>query len=336
MFIGYPQQHRGYRFLDLKTNKIIISRYLVFDESIFPAAHKFSHSPLSYEFLKHDDDPSPIFQEILQTPSQRESPHSGPPNNTTVVTQNNSSPAPNPLPVPAPSKHSMKTRSQTGVRKTKQPVSLLTSSVSPIPTTHQKALSEPNWNPAMTDEYDAQINNKTWSLVPRPKDANIVNSIWLFKHKHDADGNLTRYKARLVANGKTQEEGIDYIETFAPVVKPATIRTVLHVAVAQGWNTKQLDVKNVFLHGNLEETIFMHQPPDFVSKEHHHHVCVLHKAIYGLKKAPRAWNARFTQFAKQLGFLSSKSDNSLFVYKKGNDLAYLLLYVDDIILTGSS
>lgn len=114
-----------------------------------------------------------------------------------------------PTPVPPPTRHSMTTKSQTSTRKSKQPLSFLTSSVSPIPTTHQKTLSDPNWNPAMTDEYDAQINNKTCSLVPRPVDANIVNSMWLFKNKHDADGTLTRYKARLVANGKTQEEGKD-------------------------------------------------------------------------------------------------------------------------------
>lgn len=188
----------------------------------------------------------------------------------------------------------------------------------------------------MTEEYDAQIINKTWKLVPRPFGANVINSLWLYKLKHDADGNPTRHKSRLVANGKRQEEGIDFDETFSPVVKPATIRMVLNLALNRGWEMKQLDVKNAFLHGSITEDIYMHQPPGFVDKKHPHHVCKLEKALYGLKQAPRAWNARFSSFMTKLGFVTTKSDASLFVYKHKGDLAYLLLYVDDIILTGSS
>lgn len=123
---------------------------------------------------------------------------------------------------------------------------------------------------------------------------------------------------------------------FSPVLMPATIRTVLHVAVSSNWGTKQLDVKNVFLHGNLKETIYMHQLPGFVDNMYPHHVCKLNKAIYGLKQALRAWNACFTTFLTSQGFVTSKCDPSLFVYKKGTSIAYLLLYVDDIMLTGSS
>lgn len=188
----------------------------------------------------------------------------------------------------------------------------------------------------MVEEYDAQIKNKTWGLVPRPYGANIINSMWLYKHKFDADGVLKRHKSRLVANGKTQEEGIDFDETFSPVVKPATIRLVLNIALSRGWDLRQLDVKNAFLHGTISETIYMHQPPGFVDKTKPRHVCKLNKPLYSIKQAPRAWNARFSQYVKQLGFVTSKSDASLFVFKQNNDIAYLLLYVDDIILTGSS
>lgn len=188
----------------------------------------------------------------------------------------------------------------------------------------------------MVEEYDAQIKNKTWGLVPRPYGANVINSMWLYKHKCDADGTIRRHKSRLVANGKTQEEGVDFDETFSPVVKPATIRMVLNIALSRGWNLQQLDVKNAFLHGTISETIYMHQPPGFVDKTKPHHVCKLNKALYGLKQAPRAWNARFSQYITRLGFVASKTDASLFVYKHKNDIAYLLLYVDDIILTGSS
>lgn len=107
----------------------------------------------------------------------------------------------------------MTTRGQLGIVKPRKIFTLLTPSVSRIPTTHQKALLDPYWNPAMNEEYDAQIKNRTWRLVPRPYGANVINSMWLYKYKHDAEGVITRPKARLVANGKTHEEGIDFDET---------------------------------------------------------------------------------------------------------------------------
>ncbi|XP_013624355.1 PREDICTED: uncharacterized mitochondrial protein AtMg00820-like [Brassica oleracea var. oleracea] len=113
----------------------------------------------------------------------------------------------------------MTTRSRDGTRKQKQVLSLLSSSISPIPTSHLKALSDPNWKPSMTSEYDAIIKNETFRLVPRPPDTNIIRLMWLYKHKVDAEGNPTRHKSRLVANGKSQEAGLDYGETFSTVVK---------------------------------------------------------------------------------------------------------------------
>ncbi|GKE17616.1 ribonuclease H-like domain-containing protein [Tanacetum coccineum] len=166
----------------------------------------------------------------------------------------------------------------------------------------------------MCDEYKALIDNNTWVLVPRPPNVNIVRSMWLYKHKYNADGSLNRYKARLVANGRSQQQGIDCDETFSPVVKPATIRTVLSLAVSRQWPIHQLDVKNAFLYDHLTETVYMHQPPGFTDSTHFDYVCLLQKSLYGL----------------------NKTDSSLFIFHKGPDTAYLLLYVDDIILTASS
>lgn len=172
--------------------------------------------------------------------------------------------------------------------------------------------------------------------MPKPAGTNIVNVIWLYKHKYNADGSLSRHKSRLVANGKSQEQGIDFDETFSPVVKPTTIRAVLNFAVEKDWPIHQLDVQNAFLHVTLTETVYMHQPHGYVNKEHPDYVCRLNKALYGLKQATRAWNARFTAYVTTMGFIQSKSDNSLFVYKRGKEMAYLLLYVDDIMLKASS
>ncbi|KAG7542778.1 GAG-pre-integrase domain [Arabidopsis thaliana x Arabidopsis arenosa] len=323
LFLGYPSQHRGYRCMDLKSKKIIISRHVIFDENKFPAAEPIS-PPETYSFLEESDDTSPLFRSILQAPLI-----TTPPQIVTALPPATSRPVP-------PPRHTMTTRSKAGITKPKQILSLLTRTKSPLPKSHLQALSDPNWNPAMTDEYGAMLKTKTWDLVPRPPNVNIVRSMWLFKHKYDADGVLNRHKARLVANGKSQEEGIDYTETFSPVVKPATIRTVLNVGVALEWPIHQLDVKNAFLQGDLQETVYMHQPPGFVDKSKSSYVCKLNKAIYGLKQAPRAWNAKFSNYLKLMGFVQSRADSSLFIFKRGRDCAYLLLYVDDILLTASS
>ncbi|GJS73534.1 ribonuclease H-like domain-containing protein [Tanacetum coccineum] len=230
----------------------------------------------------------------------------------------------------------MVTRAKAGISKPLARMNCHATTTSPIPRSHLHALRDPNWHKAMVDEYNALISNGTWALVPRPANVNIVRSMWLFKHKFNADGSLSRYKARLVANGRSQQQGIDFDETFSPVVKPATIRTVLSLAVTRDWPIHQLDVKNAFLHGQLSETVYMHQPPGFVDSAHPDYVCHLQRSLYGLKQAPRAWFQRFASFITRVGFQHSKTDTSLFVYHMGSDVAYLLLYVDDIILTASS
>ncbi|GJS79607.1 ribonuclease H-like domain-containing protein [Tanacetum coccineum] len=188
----------------------------------------------------------------------------------------------------------------------------------------------------MRDEYNALIKNSTWTLVPRPPDVNVVRCMWLFRHKYLAVGTLSRYKARLVANGSTQLEGIDVDETFSPVFKPGTIHTVLSLATSRHWPVHQPDVKNGFLHGDLSETVYMHQPPGFWDFTHPDYVCLLQRSLYGLKQAPRAWFQRFASYITRVGFHQSRCDNSLFIFHQGKDTAYLLLYVDDIVLTASS
>ncbi|GJU65219.1 ribonuclease H-like domain-containing protein [Tanacetum coccineum] len=234
------------------------------------------------------------------------------------------------------STHPMVTRAKAGIFKPLERMNCHVTTTSPLPRSHVHALRDPNWKEAMLDEYNALITNGTWVLVPRPANVNVVRSMWLFKHKFNADGSLSRYKARLVANGRSQQQGIDCDETFSPVVKPATIRTVLSLAVSREWPIHQLDVKNAFLHGHLTETVYMHQPPGFVDSVHPDYVCHLQRSLYGLKQAPRAWFQRFASFVTRIGFQHSKTDTSLFVFHRGPDVAYLLLYVDDIILTASS
>jgi hypothetical protein len=141
----------------------------------------------------------------------------------------------------------------------------------------------------MEAEFQVLIKNKTWHLVPCPRHKNVIGAKWVFKIKRKVDGTIDRYKARLVAKGYRQQYGIDYEDTFSPVVKAATIRLILSLAVSQGWHLRQLDVQNAFLHGILEEEVYMEQPLGFEDKSKPRYMCKLDKALYRLKQAPRAW-----------------------------------------------
>jgi len=204
------------------------------------------------------------------------------------------------------------------------------------PTCYSQASRHPEWKQAMLDEYHALLQQGTWSLVSSSPSLNTVGCKWVFRIKRRSDGTIERYKARLVAKGFHQQSGVDYFDTFSPVVKPTTIRTVLCLAISFGWPLRQLDVKNAFLHGSLSEDVYMRQPPGFADPHRPNHVCKLHKAIYGLKQAPRAWFQRFSSFLLRVGFTQSKADNSMFIYHDHLSVMILLLYVDDIILTGSN
>jgi hypothetical protein len=207
---------------------------------------------------------------------------------------------------------------------------------SPIPSSVRAALTDSNWRAAMEDEHGALMSNGTWDLVPRPQGSNVVTGKWVFMHKFRADGTFDRYKARWFRRGFTQRPGVDYDETFSPVVKPATMRTVLATAVNHNWPIQQLDVKNAFLHHTLTETVYCCQPIGFTDPAHLDLVCHLCKSLYGLKQAPRAWYSRFASYLTTRGFIEAKSDTSLFIFRHDSDTVYHLLYVDDIIFTVSS
>jgi len=242
--------------------------------------------------------------------------------------------------------HHMITRTQTGKLKPK----VFISTRHPIPacfvadlvaqpqepSSVQQALQHPHWLQAMQAEMNALHSNKTWTLVPRQANMNIISSKWVFKIKTRSDGSLERYKARLVARGFSQQPGLDYDETSSPVIKPSTIRLILTIGLSQGWSVKQLDVSNAFLHGDLQEQVYLAQPPGFEDSSHPDYVCHLHKALYGLKQTPCAWYLKFSNYIQQMGFTRCPYDQSLFYRTQGSDILLLLIYVDDILLTGSS
>ena len=167
------------------------------------------------------------------------------------------------------------------------------------PQTYQQAVSSPErekWLEAINAEYESLNDNGTWELVERPKGRKLVSCKWVFKVKHNADGTVDRYKARLVARGFTQTEGVDYHETYAPVVKMTSIRVLLSIVAIHDLELHQMDVKTAFLNGHLEEEIYMQQPEGFIARGNEHLVCKLKRTLYGLKQSPRVWYQTIDKF----------------------------------------
>jgi Reverse transcriptase (RNA-dependent DNA polymerase)/GAG-pre-integrase domain len=347
VFLGYSQHHKGYRCLHLPTNKIYISRHVQFNELHFPFSTLQPTTTISPDSdLPHTSSPALTTTiTILPSSSSSTSPtlslSPSLPSDTHTTSQSRSTNATAPV---SSSSHPMVTRTKTSRLKPKQfphhhlyqAIQSAFNSDNSDPTCFSQAVKIKIWRQAMAQELDALAHNGTWSLVPAPSNTNIVGCKWIFKTKRNSDGTISRHKARLVAKGYTQEEGLDYFETFSPVVKPTTIRVILTLALSNQWPLHQLDVNNAFLHGDLRETIYMQQPPGFIDSQNPDFVCLLHKSLYGLKQAPRAWFHKLKTFLQLEGFQCSQADPSLFIFKTSEHILYLLVYVDDIVLTGSS
>ncbi|WJZ93217.1 hypothetical protein VitviT2T_012173 [Vitis vinifera] len=186
----------------------------------------------------------------------------------------------------------------------------------------------------MQSELVALEANHTWSLTSLPPGKKPIGCCWVYKIKRHSDGTIERFKASLVAKGYTQLEGIDYHDTFSPTAKMITVRCLLALAAAQNWSLQQLDVNNAFLHGDLHEEIYMSPPPS-LRQQGENLVCRLHKSLYGLKQASRQWFAKFSTAIQAAGFVQSKVDYLLFTCRKGKSFTALLIYVDDILITGN-
>ena len=200
------------------------------------------------------------------------------------------------------------------------------------PHTYREASTNPLWQIALKEELDALSKNHTWDLVALPPRKSVVGCKWIYKIKTRSDGSIECYKARLVAKSFIQEYEIDYEETFTPIARISSVHALLAVAAASKWDLFQMDVKNAFLNGDLSEEVYM-QPSPGLSVESNK-VCHLRRALYGLKQAPRAWFAKFSSTISRLGYMDSHYDFALFLRCTDKGIILLLLYVDDMIITG--
>ncbi|KAJ9709547.1 hypothetical protein PVL29_001161 [Vitis rotundifolia] len=352
LFVGYSRLQKGYRCYSLETHRYFISADVTF----------FEDSP----FFSTTSESLPI-SEVLPIPIVSP-PDAMPPRPLQVYHRRprvvaplpfaeapaDSLPIPSASPAPAlSSPNDLPIAVRKGIRSTRNPhpiynflsyhrlsspYSAFVSAISSVslPKSTHEALSHPGWRQAMVDEMAALHSNGTWDLVVLPSGKSTVGCRWVYAVKVGPDGQVDRLKARLVAKGYTQVYGSDYGDTFSPVAKIASVRLLLSLAAMCSWPLYQLDIKNAFLHGDLAEEVYMEQPPGFVAQGESGLVCRLRRSLYGLKQSPRAWFGRFSSVVQEFGMLRSTADHSIFYHHNSlRQCIYLVVYVDDIVITGS-
>jgi hypothetical protein len=370
IFLDYSPSHRGYKCLHLPSSHLYISRHVIFYESSFPFSRSSPSilnpppntlsSTLSLPPLNHPPGllnacttphrVPPQLHHHFPLPLNVTPPSSLAPTTINTVSSSCTQVAPIKTTPPAlpQQQHAMQTHSKNNIFKPKNlpkglvqyhlPKALIATTCTDDvePTSYSSAAQHPAWLAAMNTKFDALLSNGTWTLVPPTANTNIVGWKWVFRLKHKADGTTNRYKARLVTKGFHQQPGIDYGKTYSLVVKLTTIRLVLSLAISFGWPIRQIDVQNAFLHGWLSEDVYMAQPLGFLHPQYPTHVCKLHKVLYGLKQAPCAWFSGLSDQLLELGFIRSRSDSSLFTRCTPQHTTYVLIYVDDILITSST
>ena len=316
-FVGYDKNSRGYRLFDPVTKKLVISRDVCFNEqdfgtsrqSLLPFDDKTKDVPVAT--IKPEEDRG--MEEVPTTTESEE------------------------IPEPRRSNREIHPPIRYGYDEYADQAQHSALCVNQVtePQTLSAALNSDyrtQWKHAADAEYNSLMENETWDLVELPPNRQAVGCKWVFKVKHTSDGRVERFKGRLVAKGYSQKYGVDYEETFSPVVRFSSIRALLAVAVEKKMHIHQMDVETAFLNGRLEEEIYMEQPEGYVEPGKENLVCRLKKSLYGLKQSPRCWNKAFKEYLFSVGFSQSDADPCVFVKKKDASITIIAVYVDDLIL----
>lgn len=339
-FMGYDEHSKGLRFVDTTTNKLTVSRDFKFVSSNETQERQFSQSTLNNEveiniFSKLRDESNGLEHDLADDETDDGSYCSlntdlenfeGVDSSDTVEMESSE-------PVLRKS-----CRMNKGVPPRRFSVQKVVSADIIEPKTFKEAVfskEKLEWEMAMKEEMNSLVKNHTWDLVCPPPKANIVGCKWIYKVKRNNDGNIKRFKARLVAQGFNQKYGCDYDEVFAPVVRQATFRILMSIAGMQNMYVEHMDIKCAFLNGYLEETIYMKQPPGFIEGDGNL-VCKLRRSLYGLKQAANVWNKVLHDVLIGCGFIQSKADPCLYSKCiKGEDI-YVLIYVDDLLVASKA
>lgn len=359
IFIGYEGGSKAYRCYNPATKRVIVTRDVVFDEAAQWHWDNSDDQPAA------DGEPFTIeyTTEVITTaapapsPSPAPSHHSPPPVATPPVTPPATPPAVDPVEFVSPPQQlddddldadhddaPLRFRSLDAVIGPASPPGLahrlfdgeLNFTAAEEPASFVEAEKQESWRKAMQDEMKSIEDNKTWELAALPTGHRAIGLKWVYKVKRNENGDIVRHKARLVAKGYVQRAGIDYEEVFAPVARLESVRMMVALAAHERWEVHHMDVKSAFLNGELKEEVYVEQPPGFVVAGNEHKVLRLRKALYGLRQAPRAWNAKLDDTLMSLGFQRSSSEHGVYTRSRGRGRLVVGVYVDDLIITGTS
>ena len=277
IFVGYVENPKAYKLYNPDTKKIIISRDVIFNEDkewVWKDEKEISTTSFDINLLEPLEEEITPFVPPTPAPSSSSESSDSPPQKTRSIGE-------------------IYDQTRRVLEEDFMDFALL---VENDPVTFEDAAKEGKWREAMQQEIEAIERNKTWDLVDLPAGKKSIGVKWVFKTKHNTNGEIEKHKARLVVKGYKQKAGIDYQEVFAPVARLETIRLVLALAAQNNWIVHQMDVKSAFLNGILQEEVYIDQPPCFIKKGEENKVCRLKRALYGLKQTPRAWYSRINGY----------------------------------------
>ena len=366
LFIGYPTGQKAWRFYDPSTGKFLVARDASFLETNRTETITFAlEDSDSVNQIEEVTDKSPSLDSVgggtdvapqsapdTSATAPTAAGTSGPPGNVvtppappptsgptdTAVVRSSNPPAPSRLPTRIQPTRAQRPRSEWSSNLQSLSTTILAFSVI-IPETYSQAMASEesdHWAQAIAIEYSSLIDNGTWTLVDLPPDRKAIDGKWVFDLKRNNDGQIERYKARYVARGFRQVANVDYFDTASPVVRHETLRIFFTLVASLDLELYQVDALTAFLQGDLQEEVYMKQPEGHVVAGQENKVCLLNKAIYGLKQASYAWYAKLVNGLRSLGYVPVPSDPCLFIRHHDGSFILLAVYVDDIVIAGPS